>query len=265
MSTETYLNTITYTIDQGVATLTLNRPERRNAINADMRMALREVVDRIRTDPEVRVLVLAGSDGHFCAGGDIKSMQGDMTATQGRSRLHSAHEWLSTLLTLDKPIIAAVDGAAYGAGFGLALAADIILVTSRTRFGMAFLRFGLIPDFALLYTLPRMIGIQRTKELAFSTRELSGEEALSLGIATELVPAEALMERAVQMARALATASPDAVSLIKRALNTTFEHDLPTMLNMEADGQGIALSTDYRKTAITRFTNKQPLPYQWPK
>lgn len=264
MSVEKSMDTITYTVSNHVATLTLNRPERRNAINADMRTALRDVVYRIKNDPDVRVLVLAGSDGHFCAGGDLKSMQGEMTTTQGRSRMHSSHEWLSVLLTLDKPIVAAVDGSAYGAGFGLALAADIILVTPRTRFGMAFLRFGLIPDFALLYTLPRMIGIQRTKELVFSTRELTGEEALSLGIATELVAAESLTERAAELASALATASPDAVSLIKRALNSTFEHDLSTMLNMEADGQGIALGTDYRKTAITNFINKQPPSYKWP-
>lgn len=258
------METIDYAVTGHVATITLARPECKNAINADMRRELTRAVGLLRRDEKVRVLVLRGAGDDFCSGGDVRTMQGDIEAEHGRARLHEAHIWLKDLFELDKPVIAAIDGAAYGAGFGLALAADLVLTTPRARYGISFLRLGLIPDFGLLHTLPRIIGVQRSKQLMLSTRELSGDEAYTLGIAAELLAPKDLHMRANEIALALAEASPVAVSLIKRALHSTFERDLSTTLCAEADGQGIAFASNYRREATSCFIEKRPLRFSWP-
>ncbi|WP_455287018.1 enoyl-CoA hydratase/isomerase family protein [Cupriavidus necator] len=255
---------IRFAVEDGIATLTLDFPARRNALSIPMRGEIAEVIRQVRADDNVRALILTGAGTEFCSGGDISSMQTEMTAPQGRRRLQQAHGWLEDLIQLDVPVIAAVDGAAYGAGFSLALTADIILATPRARFGLPFLRMGLIPDCGVFYTLPRIVGVQRAKALMFSMKELGAEEAQDLGIVMEIVPQESLAERAQALASAFTEASPVAVGLTKQALNASLNQDLHTMLAMEADGQGIAFSTEYRMDAANRFMAKQPLRYRWP-
>jgi enoyl-CoA hydratase/carnithine racemase len=258
------METIRFAVEDGVATLTLDAPARKNALSLPMREEIGEVIRRVRADDSVRALVLTAAGTDFSSGGDISSMQVEITAEQGRQRLHKLHGWLEDLIQLDVPVIAAVDGAAYGAGFSLALTADIILATPRARFGLPFLRMGLVPDCGVFYTLPRMIGLQRAKALMFSMRELDAQAAQDLGIVMEIVPADGLQERARALAQAFTQASPVAVSLTKQALNASLNQDLHTMLAMEADGQGIAFSTAYRREAADRFMAKQPQRYRWP-
>lgn len=258
------METIRYAVADGVATLTLDFPKRKNALNGTMRREIGEVVHQLRQDTSVRALILTGAGTDFCSGGDISSMQGEISADQGRQRLAAIHPWLEDLIHLDRPVIAAVDGAAYGAGFSLALVADIILATPRARFGLPFMRLGLIPDCGVFYTLPRMIGLQRAKALMFSMRELSAAAALEQGIVMEIVAPEALQARALALASAFTEASPVAVALTKKALNTSLNQDLHSMLEMEADGQGIAFATEYRKEAASRFLEKHPPRYRWP-
>lgn len=258
------METIRFAVEDGVATLTLDSPQRKNALSLAMRDEIGEVVRRVRADDSVRALILTAAGTDFSSGGDISSMQVEIDAPQGRRRLQKVHGWLEDLIQLDVPVIAAVDGAAYGAGFSLALTADIILASPRARFGLPFLRMGLIPDCGVFYTLPRMIGLQRAKALMFSMRELNAQAAQDLGIVMEIVPADRLQERARALAQAFTEASPAAVGLTKQALNASLNQDLHTMLAMEADGQGIAFSTAYRREAADRFMAKQPLRYRWP-
>ncbi|NUO86059.1 MAG: enoyl-CoA hydratase/isomerase family protein [Cupriavidus sp.] len=258
------METIRFAVEDGVATLTLDAPARKNALSLPMREEIGEVIRRIRDDDSVRALILTAAGTDFSSGGDISSMQVEISAEQGRRRLRKLHGWLEHLIQLDVPVIAAVDGAAYGAGFSLALTADIILATPRARFGLPFLRMGLVPDCGVLYTLPRMIGLQRAKALMFSMRELDAQAAQDLGIVMEIVPADGLQARARALAQAFTEASPVAVSLTKQALNASLGQDLGTMLAMEADAQGIAFSTGYRREAADRFMAKQPLRYRWP-
>ena len=151
----------------------------------------------IKHDRSIRALVISGAGGHFCSGGDLRNIAKAGLDNQGwRERLRDLHGWLQDLITLDRPVIAAVDGAAFGAGFGLALAADFVIATTRARFCVSFLRVGLVPDFGTFYTLPRIVGPQRAKELMLSAREVGAEEALRLGIAMELHPPEQLLARA---------------------------------------------------------------------
>lgn len=258
------METIRYAVEDGIATLTLDYPARKNALNGTMRREIGEVIHGLRQDSSVRALILTGAGTDFCSGGDISTMKGQISADQGRQRLAAIHPWLEDLIQLDRPVIAAVDGAAFGAGFSLALTADIMLATPRARFALPFLRLGLIPDCGAFYTLPRMIGLQRAKALMFSMRELSAEAARDEGIVMEIVPAEALQARARAIAAAFTEASPVALALTKRALNASLNQDLHSMLEMEADGQGIAFATEYREQAATRFLDKQPARYRWP-
>src|SRR3546814_8776890 len=151
------MQTIVYEVERGVALITLNRPHAKNALDAVMRLELASVVATIQGDESVRAVIITGAEGAFCSGGDIRGMQ-DSTAEDARARMISMHDRCEPLINLDRPVIAAVDGVAYGAGLGLALAADILLATPRARFCASFLRVGLFPDFALVYTLPRAVG-----------------------------------------------------------------------------------------------------------
>jgi len=257
--------TLRVAIDGGVATLVLDRPERMNALDLVLRAELMDAVNRVQRDRTVRAVVLTGAGGNFCSGGDVRTMDyGEATAQSRRQRMLDLHPLVTSLLQLDQPLIAAVPGIAFGAGCGLALTADFILAAPTTRFSLSFARVGLAPDFGAAYTLPRIVGLQRAKELIFSAREFGADEARELGIVYEIHPDDALLPRAQQLAASFVGASGTALGIAKRALNVSLHTDLPTMLMLEADGQGIAFSTDYHKEAVRRFLAKQPAQFEWP-
>jgi 2-(1,2-epoxy-1,2-dihydrophenyl)acetyl-CoA isomerase len=257
------MSSIHFDVQDQVGTLTLDHAATRNAIGPQMREEVAEVVHTVKRDAGIRALVITGANGHFCSGGDLRNIATVGLDNQGwRDRLHTLHAWLRDLLTLDRPVIAAVDGAAYGAGFGLALAADFLIATPRARFNVSFLRIGLVPDFGIFYTLPRIVGAQRAKELMLSAREVNAEEALRLGIAMELQPPEQLLARAQALAASFAHASPMAVSLIKRAVAQG--GDLASLLEFEANAQALAMGTPAHKEAVQAFLDKQPPKFNWP-
>jgi len=259
------METLEYACADGVGTITLNRPQARNALSAAMVGELDILLGQITRDDSVRALILTGAGGAFCAGGDVRSMHAAPRSAQDwRSGMRRIHRVVRALHGLDRPVIAAVDGVAFGAGFSLALLADIVLVSSRARFCMAFGRVGLVPDYGALYTLPRVVGLQRAKELVFSAREVGAEEARSMGLALEVHTPEGLMPRALELAQALCGASPQALSLAKDALNASLGNELDAMLQMEASGQGIAGTTEYALDAFRRFADKQPGRFHWP-
>jgi len=258
------MNAVRYELAGGVATLTLNRPARKNALDELMRDELAQCVCDIDRDRSVRAVVLTGAGGAFCAGGDLRAIQSAELDNEGwRRRMKQAHAWLAPLLMLDRPVVAAVDGPAYGAGFSLALAADFIVASPRARFCLSFMRVGLVPDFGAFYTLPRIVGVQRAKELMLSARELPADEAKALGIVFEIVPAERLLQRAQALAASFVHASPMAVSLVKHALAAA-PADLPTMLELEASAQALCFGSAPHQTAVARFLDKQPALFQWP-
>lgn len=246
-----------------VATVTLNNPASRNAFDSNMREELAQVVAQVRADRELRALVLTGANGSFCSGGDLRGLSSTgLDGVGWRDRMQDLHHWLRDLILLDKPVIAAVDGAAYGAGFSLALAADFVLATPRARFCMSFMRLGLAPDCGAFYTLPRIVGAQRAKELMLSAREVGAAEAQALGIVMELHEPAQLLARAHALAASFSGASPTAVSLIKRTLADP--GTLSSALDNEANGQALAFgSAEYRR-AVQLFLDKEPLPFQWP-
>ena len=257
------LETLEFSVTDNVATVTLARPAVRNAINPQMRAELGAVTRCIQQDVSIRAVVLTGAGEHFSAGGDLQGMR-DVGAGEMRQRLSEAHAYLTDLFNLDRPVIAAVDGVAYGAGFSLALAADMVGASTRARFCMAFMRVAVVPDYGAFYTRPRVVGLQRAKELIYSAREVSATEALALGLVLEVQPPADVLSRALTIAHGMKHASPTAFGLAKRALNQSYESSLQTMLNLEAAAQSVAVATPDYNEARARFAAKQQPAYQWP-
>ena len=257
---------VTFERRGSTALLTLNSPATRNAFTDAIRQGLADGIAQARADADIRALVITGSGGVFCAGGDIRGMAGAFAVNDGnawRSRMHGTHRWMADLLTLDKPVIAAVDGPAFGAGFSVALAADFVLASHSARFCLSFMKLGLVPDCGAFYTLPRVVGAQRAKELMLSAREVGADEALALGIAMELHTPDALLPRALVLAASFDGASPLATSLIKRALLDPGE--LAAQLDGEANSQALAFGSGYTQDAVQRFIGKQAPNFNWPK
>ncbi|MFD1710713.1 enoyl-CoA hydratase/isomerase family protein [Ottowia flava] len=257
---------IACTLDGGIATITLDRPDRRNAMDMPMRAAFARAVTLATEDDQVQAIVLTGRGSHFCAGGDIGAMNTavPMGADVGRARMRQVLDAITLLHQCDKPVLAAVEGCAYGGGFGLALMADMVIAADGARFCMSFARVGLVPDSGAFYALPRLVGVQRAKYLMWSAQELDAQHALQWGIAMEVVLKGLALERTLQIARALATASPAVLALSKAALNSSLHSDFRTMAELEASAQGVAFATPYHRAAIERFLAKQPPAFQWP-
>lgn len=249
-----------------VVVIALNRPHRRNALDLVTRVNLARAIDAAVSDAQVRAIVLTGRGGHFCSGGDIGTMSPDapIGAEAGRQRMRDSLRMIEQLLGCDKPVVAAVEGIAYGGGFGLALTADMVIAGSTARFCMSFARVGLVPDSGALFTLPRVVGLQRAKELMMSAREIDAPTAQAYGIAMEVVPAGAALARALEVAAALSQASPVATAMAKTALNASLSSDLRSMLEYEATAQGVAFSSDWHREAVRRFLGRQPSAFAWP-
>lgn len=259
------MEAIRFDTHQGIATITLNRPQAKNAIDLAMRDELAQAVQQVRSDAAVKALVLTGAGGAFCAGGDLRNIGATQADNEGwRQRMQKSHAWLTQLMTLDKPVVCAVDGPAFGAGFGLALAGDFVIASPRARFCLSFMRVGLVPDYGVFYSLPRVVGVQRAKELMLSAREVDAEEAKRLGIVMEIVPADALLARAHALAASFTGASSLAVSLVKRSCAAAPQGDLAAMLEIEANAQALCFNTQTHRDAVSRFIDKQPPAFQWP-
>jgi len=245
-----------------VGVLMLNRPSRRNALDSPLRLALREQFLALAERPPA-VLVLTGSGEHFCAGGDIDDMRAaDFSAETSRRRLiEEYHPIVRGLAELPCPVVAAIDGCCYGAGFGLALACDYLLCSDRARFCLSFLRLGVIPDCGALYTLPRLVGSLRAKALMLTTRELDAAEALALGICAETTKPETLQGRAMEFASQLAHASPIALRGIKMGVQTAATQSLDDLLSFEAAAQAECRATKYHQEALRDFLEKRPMAY----
>lgn len=202
--------TLLYEVRNGVAALTLNRPEQRNALSIELREEFVDVLFKVRGDKQVKAVILTGAGGSFCAGGDLGDMKkyNNNAPTDNRQVLRDLHSWLPDFVNLEKPVIAAVDGAAFGAGFNMALCADFILCTPRAKFCQVFVRMGLVPDFGGLYMLPRIVGLQKAKELMFSARAVGADEAKELGIVYGIHSPDKLMDAAFELAAGSATRRP---------------------------------------------------------
>lgn len=250
----------------GIATLTLNRPKSLNAISRQMADEMTEALTQLSADAALRVLILRGAGQAFCAGGDVRDMAGlgPRSADEALDGMARYRRMTLALHNFPRPVIAAVDGVAFGAGMSLALLADIVLLSDRARLCLVFQRVGLVPDCGALYTLPRLVGLQQAKAIALSAREIGATEAQGMGLALEVLPWQQLHARSRQLAEAMAKGSPTALSLTKQALDASLQSDLATMLNMEAASQAIALTSEEHRLAVQAFVRKEAAGYVWP-
>ena len=260
----TVYQALDYALTDGVATVTMNQPKARNPLSVALKEDFSRLFPILKSDGDVRVVILRGQDGVFCGGGDLKFLDGtDRTTVEDRDRIWELHDWFQILVNMEKPVIAAVDGAAYGGGFGLALGKDFILLSDRARLCSVFSRIGLVPDVGVIFSLPRVVGLQRAKEIAMTGRPVFAEEAKQLGIAMEVYPADSLYAEADKLARRLALSSTKAQGMTKRAMNQSFTMDAAAAVEVEALMQSVLFQSDYHKDAINRFVNKKPLKFNW--
>ena len=257
---------IIFDVTDKIATITLNRPEARNALAPQMRVELAEAMASIKekAGEDVKAVILTGAGGAFCAGGDVKSMGSRLnSASKARAALRDDHQKMFDLMNLELPVISLIDGAAAGAGANIALAADFVLATPRGFLMQAFVRIGLVPDWGGMYILPKLIGLQKAKELVFSGRRVYAEEAKEIGLIYDVVGADTAMQDARDFASRFIDAPTQAIGLAKNIMNQSYSHDYKTILEMEAMAQSIARGADFHKEAITRFAEKKPALFDW--
>ncbi|MDA7419202.1 enoyl-CoA hydratase/isomerase family protein [Xenophilus arseniciresistens] len=238
------METLAFSVQEGIGWIQLSRPAMHNPVDLPLRADLMAVLEQVRNDPAVRVLVITGGAGAFCAGGNLHALQEHAQAGPAywQRRIQAGLRLTDDLLNLGCPVIAAIDGPAIGAGFALALCADMIVATPRAKFAMAHLKLGLVPDLGALYLLPRVVGLQRAKELVFSTREIGVEEAHSLGLVMEVQASETLEARVRELAAQMAQAAPTAVALAKAMLNVSLDGDRRSAFALEAASQAAAFA-----------------------
>lgn len=246
-------------VDGAIATLTLNRPEDRNAINDDLREALAAALDDVTADPAVRVVILTGNGKSFCAGGDVRAMQqrlevpAGQVAIEGWRRQQRNGVLVQTLHSLGVVTIAAVNGHAVGLGFDLALACDFVVAAPEATFAASFINRGLVSDGGGMYFLPRRVGLQKTKELLFSGRFVHAEEGKAIGIVDLVATGGDLMAEARAYGEQFTAQSRAAVMLMKSIVNRSFELSLESIGALGSEAQAICYTTDEHRASVEAF------------
>jgi 2-(1,2-epoxy-1,2-dihydrophenyl)acetyl-CoA isomerase len=253
-------NTIELNIEAGVATLTLNRPDRLNSFNGEMHSEIRAAFKAIRADKSARCMVITGNGRGFCAGQDLsdRDVSGDKPVDLGQSLEDNYNPFVRNIMNIEMPVICAVNGVAAGAGANIALACDIVIAARSASFIQAFCRLGLVPDAGGTWSLPRLVGRSRAMGLSMMGDKLSAEKAEQWGMIWQCVDDEQLMPEVNKLAAHLATQPTKGLSYIKRAINASQSNDLDTQLDLERDLQSVASeSHDYRE-GVQAFINKRP-------
>jgi 2-(1,2-epoxy-1,2-dihydrophenyl)acetyl-CoA isomerase len=246
-------------VREGVATLTLNRPEKRNAMNDDMRTQFIAALESVAADAAIRALVLTGAGKGFCAGGDIAGMQQRMQAPAGEiafagwHRQQRVHRAQALLHSLPKPTIAAVNGVAAGLGADTALACDFIIASPFANFTWSYIHRGLIPDGGGMYFLPRRVGLAKAKELIFTGCTVDVDLAIALGIADRTSSAETLLADAQAWARELSQGSAAALALTKSILNQSFEASAEQIFKEGSQAMGICYTSTEHRDSVMAF------------
>ncbi len=248
------------TIDDGVAVLTLNRPDRLNALSDEMVAQLCDALRRLDTDPAVGCILLTGAGRGFCAGGDVKRMAGagETTMEERQEALRCKHESVRLLRTIGKVVIAAVNGPAAGAGLGIALACDLRIAARSAKFRTAFAAVGFSGDFGGSWSLTRLVGTAKAREMYYLNTLVDAEEAQRLGLVGRVVDDADLMAEAMAMARQIASGPRIAFAYMKRNLHAAETEPMQTVLDMEAIGQARTYTTEDHKEAAQAFVDKRP-------
>lgn len=252
--------TVQYALDSAVATITLDRPESMNSLDVATKAKLRDAVQQAAADPAVRAVVLTGAGRAFCVGQDLKEHAAslrDGSGVLGDTVAEHYNPIVSGLAGMPKPVVAAVNGVAAGAGASFAFACDLRVVASSAGFNLAFAAIGLSCDSGMSWTLPRLVGWAKARELLLMPRTVRAEEALSLGMATEVVPDEDVLTRATALARELAAGPTVAYGAIRDVLEFSATHGLDESLDHERRQMTRTGATEDHRAAVEAFLAKQ--------
>ena len=252
------LRTLILNEKQNVLRIILNRPDKMNALNADMYAELNSVLDKVEINPACRVLIITGSGRAFCAGGDISELSRASATLEGaQARLRMSHRLALRLRGLKQPIIMAVNGAAVGAGFSLALNGDLIVASKTARFGATFLRVGLTPDMGSIHNLVHLLGSAKACELAFMADIVDAEEAEKSGLVNRVVEPDKLNELADEWAKKMARLPFLALSLLKKAIYKAQDMNFESEIEDEINLQSLCLLSKDGREGLTAFLERR--------
>ncbi|HZQ06409.1 MAG TPA: enoyl-CoA hydratase [Anaerolineae bacterium] len=259
-------NKLLFSIESGVATITLNRPDRSNALEDEMTRELLDALKQIERDAEIRCIVLTGAGKNFCAGQDLGAFVERSRSPEGLSvqdHLHNGYNKVITKIrSIEKPFIAAINGAVAGAGLGIACACDLRYASENAKFRMAFIGIGLAPDSGTSFLLPRIVGWGRALDMAMTNELVDAREAYAWGLANRIYSPDELMPATMTMAKQLASAPTRGIGLTKRAFNRALLTDLQGALEYEAQVQDIAIATEDHTEGINAFLEKRAANYK---
>jgi 2-(1,2-epoxy-1,2-dihydrophenyl)acetyl-CoA isomerase len=252
------MNTLLFDVTDRIATITLNRPDALNATTDELYQELQRLIGEIAKRADIGCVILTGAGRGFCAGADLKARRDDMTPLERRTR----HRWilkdiLEPLYNLERPVIAAVNGPAAGAGFNIALACDLIVASDTASFAQSFARVGLVPDLGGLFLLSRVVGLPMAKELCFTAKKISAEEAKGMGIVNHVVPADQLLPKTREIAATIVKGSPTAMAMTKTLLNKSSTSTIEQMLEYESYAQTVAYLTPEYDEGVQAFREKR--------
>lgn len=248
---------VRYEVADGVASITIDRPDVRNAMDADVFTALRELGARAGADPEVRAVLVAGSGANFSSGIDTSLFTSGGDGAGGLA-ISALQESFTVFERIPKPTIAALAGPTFGAGFQLAIACDLRVAAEDVAMSVMEISWGIIPDLGATHRLPRLIGLGRAKELCMTARKVGPDEALACGLVNRVVPVGEHVKNAGEWARELAAGPPLALAGMKRLLNASFDEDVATGLEREEATQRRILASEDFVEAVTARVQKRP-------
>ena len=248
--------------ENGVATLTLNRPDKLNALTSQMAYEdLVDIFNQIKKDDDIRAIIITGAGRGFCSGTDVSTQlangMGKVIKETRYETIEQVGGFVMNIVDMEKPIIAAINGVAVGAGLSIVLASDIRLASEKARFGAVWVKRGLIPDVGATYFLPRVIALDKALELTLSGDIIDAEEALEIGLVTRIIPHDELMPKARELAGRIAKGPAVAIELIKRGLYRSLNNDLKVQLDYESYAQNICRRTEDHEEGVRAFSEKR--------
>ena len=241
----------------GIATVTLNVPDKMNALTLGLRRSLLRIGVELAGDDDVRVVIITGAGRGFCSGADLASPGAERNRRQ-RLEFVGASHGSEAFFKMDKPVIAAINGACVGAGFSLALSMDIRIASENARFSAVFVRRGLVPDCGISYWLPQAVGMSKALELMYTGEIIDAAEAARIGIVSKVVPADELLPAANELAARIVAQPPISVELSKRMAYRGVADQVAQQIELESAGQGICSGSEDNREAVRAFFEKRP-------
>lgn len=245
------------TVEQGVLVVEMRMSEVRNAIGAEMKQALHEQALRFTADDSLRCMLLTGSEGVFCAGGDLRTMNTDRSPVGVRRRMALTHASIRLLAECEKPIVTAVNGPAVGAGLSLSLMGDVVVAAEDAYFMAGFGNVGVLPDMGLLYNLPRTVGRVQASDLLLTNRRVDAQEALALGLISRVLPREGFFEQALALASRIAAGPMVSFGLARVLMAGAYKDSFSEFLLKESMAQAVVFGTEDFAEGVTAFGEKR--------